>query len=191
MANCDKQPQTTTGPADAVAATQPAPTEASYRTVPIVTMPLRLSLPKGWTLEPPNGPAYLEGTAPGGKVQISLSVLDTLSDAAQKAYIDTAFEQGRQHPQRIQVSQSTTTNGMRLLEKVVYESDQAGDISAPATRSSEPLSWTLVLFVPFEQRVIPCQFDLFKLSQREYEGDQKFVESIIDSAEPGNLSAFR
>jgi hypothetical protein len=41
--------------------------------------------------------------------------------------------------------------------------------------------------VPYENKFIPCSFDLFGLTEDQYHNDQQFVEAIVDSAQPGTL----
>jgi len=150
-------------------------------------------LPQSWKMDPPNNPAYLVGPAPDGKVWVSLSMLDSQTDSARRLYIAAAIDEGNKHPRRIQIRQSTTDSGMQVLERVTYAHRPATvpDQSASTTQPSEPLSWSIIVFVPYEQKFIPCSFDLLKLTQQQYTDDQSFIESIVDTAEPGDLNAFK
>jgi hypothetical protein len=189
---CDKQPRSNPTSAD-TASTTSGSQEEPRKELPLVSMPVILSVPQDWELKPRENPAYLEGAAPDGDVQIALSVLDAMSDNTQRAYITAALDQSRKHPSRIQIHHSTTGIGWQVLERITYadRSDAPADQSLPATQPSEPLAWSITVFVPLEKKFIPCRFDLFKLTQQQYDDDQQFIESLIDSAKAADLAAFK
>ena len=156
-------------------------------------MPVILSVPQDWKLKPRDNPAYLEGAAPDGDVQISLSVLDAMSENTQRAYIAAALDQSRKHPRRIQIHQSTTGIGIQVIERITYADRPGEPANQPpaATEPSEPLAWSIIVFVPLQKKFIPCRFDLMKLTQRQYDDDRQFIESMIDSARAADLAAFK
>jgi hypothetical protein len=195
LAACDKPAESAPAPSPAVPPTPVAPSAQDQppKKLSLINIPIVLSVPADWKVEPPNNPAYLEGAGPDGQVQISLSLLDSMTGSSRKAYIETALSQSQRHPHRIQIRQITTDNGLQIFERINYTDlpDDPADQAQPATRPSEPLSWTLVLFVPVDQKFIPCQFDLLKLTQKQYEDDRQFIESMVETSQAGNLSAFR
>jgi hypothetical protein len=195
LGGCDKQSQSSPTSADAAYSgpPTPAPQDQSLKELPLVSMPVILSVPQDWKLEPRDNPAFLEGAAPDGDVQISLSMMDAMSENTQRAYIATSLDQSRKHPLRIQIRQSTTGLGLQVLERVIYANRSGGsaDQSPPATEPSEPLAWSIILFVPLQKKFIPCRFDLLKLTQQQYDDDRQFIESMIDSAQAADLAAFK
>jgi hypothetical protein len=170
-----------------------APTTEPSQDLALVTMPLVLSVPHDWSIAPRDNPSYLEGSAPDGKLQISFSMLDAMSPSAEQLYVSAAIDQSRKHPAKIFIRQSTTSNGFPILERITY-SGRTGPSTEPSpatTEPSEPLSWSLVLFLPFQQKFIPCRFDLLKLTQQQYDDDRPFIESLLDTARPNDLAAFK
>ncbi len=192
---CDKQPQSNSTSANSTYSEPPtpAPREEPLKELPLVSMPVILSVPQDWKLKPRDNPAYLEGAAPDGDVQISLSILDAMSDKTQRAYVAATLGQSRKHPRRIQIRQSTTGIGMQVLERITYadRSNEPANQSPPATEPSEPLAWSIIVFVPLQKKFIPCRFDLMKLTQRQYDDDRQFIESMVDSAQAADLAAFK
>lgn len=186
---CDKQPQPDS-PAAAATASPVSAQDEPRQTLPLVSVPLVLSVPASWTLHPPDNPLYLEGPAPGGDVRISLSILNSLGENARRVFIAAALDQAQKHPGRTQVSQSIAAGGMQILERINY-TNLPSDRSSPATQPSQPLSWSLVVFVPYEHKFIPCEFDLLQLTQQQYTDDRQLIESIVDTAQPGNLASFK
>jgi hypothetical protein len=146
-------------------------------------------LPADWSLDPPGSPNFLKGPAPDGNVRISLSMLESMDGNRRDRFLVAAADLAQKHPQRIQVRQLTSRNGMQILERVTYSSatGSPGAQLSAATLPSDKISWNLILFVPYEKRFIPCSFDLFGLTEDQYHNDQQFVEAIVDSAQPGTL----
>jgi hypothetical protein len=156
-------------------------------------MPLILSAPESWKLKPADQPTYLEGPAPDGDIQISLSLLEAMSENGRRLYIKGALDESQKHPGRILIRQSTGANGMQMLERITYSDlpEVPAGHAAAATEPSAPLAWSIVMFVPYQDKFISCRFDVFKLTQQEYTDDQQFVETLIGAARPGNFAAFR
>jgi len=192
---CDKQPQSNSTSANTTYSEPPtpAPREEPLKELPLVSMPVILSVPQDWRLKPRDNPAYLEGAAPNGDIQISLSMLDAMSENTRRVYIAAALDQSRKHPRRIQIRQSTTGIGWPVLERITYanRSNEQADQSRATTEPSEPLTWSIIVFIPLQKRFIPCRFDLMKLTQRQYDDDRQFIESMIDSAQAADLAAFK
>lgn len=192
LGGCDKQAQSNSAAADPTPAAS-GPQEEARGDLALISMPIVLSAPADWTLKPMENPAYLLGSGPDGDLQISLSVLDFLSDNSMRLYIAAALDQAQRHPRRIQIRQSTTSSGLQILERITYADlpETPADQPAAATEPSEPLAWSIIIFVPFQKRFIPCRFDLLKLTQKEYDDDQQFVESVIDTARAADLAEFK
>jgi hypothetical protein len=193
---CDKQPQSNSPPAESTA--EPAPTTTvsqvqARKDLPLVTMPIVLSAPEDWKLRPAYNSPYLQAATPDGDIQISLSVLDSMSDNSRRLYIAAAIDQSRKHSRRIHIRQAATDSGLQMLERITYANVPDGSPDQPpaATEPSAPLTWSIIIFVPFQKKFIPCRFDLLKLTQREYEDDQQFIETIIDTARPADLASFK
>jgi hypothetical protein len=195
LGGCDKRSQANSSPAaDTNANTTAAnPQEEPRKKLALISVPVVLSVPQSWKIEPPNNPAYLEGSATDGDVQISLSILASLTDSSRRLYIEAAVNQSKKHPRRLQIRQSTTDNGMQVLERITYAGLPATlpDEPIPATEPSAPLSWSIIVFVPYEKKFIPCSFDLLKLTQKQYTDDEPFIKSIVNSAEVGDLALFK
>jgi hypothetical protein len=213
LSSCDKAPQKTsaaqtnttqennaqpsntdsnTAPSNAVAADPLRPVPANH-SISLVNLPITLSVPKSWVLNPPMNPVFLQGPAPDGNVQISLSMLDSMDAHRKDVYVSTLLDEGHKHPRRIQVRQETSKNGISILERITYTpgSDEARTSLTSTTAPSATISWDIILFLPYDKKFIPCRFDLFGLTQDQYRDDRQFIDSIIDSAEPGKFPAAR
>ena len=155
----------------------------------LVSLPLVVTVPHTWALDRPVMPDYLEGPAPNGKLRISLSMLQAMDVHLRNTYIADADQQALSHPQRFQVRELTSKSGMKILERHSFTIGSGiphSQLSA-ATKPSDTISWDVVLFVPFGDRFIPCRLDLFELTQDQYRDDAEFLDSIVDSAEPGKF----
>ena len=196
---CDKRSQLDpASPSHPAEAARSGPTTRDVSVEPrkslsMVSVPLVLSVPQSWKLEPPQNPAFLEGTAPSGDLHIAISMLDFMNDYRRQLFVDRALDQSRQHPGRIQIRQLIGNNGMPILERILYlnlPNDPSGQ-SPPATQPSQLLSWNITIFVPYQQKFIPCSFDLSNLTQQQYVEDQSFIQSIMDTARQDAIPAFQ
>jgi hypothetical protein len=117
-------------------------------------------------------------------------MLDSMDSTRRDHFIAGAVDQAQKHPQRIQVHQSTSKNGLQILERVTYSSSVGapGAQLSATTAPSDKIAWNLILFVPYNDRFIPCSFDLVGLTQDQYRDDQPFIEALLDTAQPGKLS---
>jgi len=159
----------------------------------MLSVPLVLSVPQSWSLEPPQNPAFLRGVAPSGDLHIAVSMLEFMNDYNRRLFVNRALDQSRQHPERIQIRQLTGNGGLQILQKITYvnlPNDPPGQ-SPPATQPSQLLSWNITIFVPYRQEFIPCNFNLPNLTQQQYDQDETFIESIIDTARQDVIPAFQ
>ncbi|HEY1922609.1 MAG TPA: hypothetical protein VGG44_07560, partial [Tepidisphaeraceae bacterium] len=155
-------------------------------------MPLSLTLPGGWKLDPPINPTFLEGPLPGGDVEISLTLMDSMIDRNRQLFVDGAIEESQKHPNRIHIQQGTTKTGLKTLERTTYLMSPGDPAIQPGTTlPSQELSWNIIVFVPYRQKFIPCSFDLLGLTQKQFDDDQSAIRAIIDSAEPAKTPAFQ
>ncbi|MGD0462296.1 MAG: hypothetical protein ABSB74_07385 [Tepidisphaeraceae bacterium] len=198
LVGCDKRPQSeasNTQDTSGGAADAPAQQVASSPqvNVPMKIMPLTLTLPAGWKLDPPMNPTFLEGPMPSGDVEISLSLMDSMVDRNRQLFITGAIDESQKHPDRIHVRQLTTKTGLAMLERITYLTSPDDPATRPAaTLPSQQLSWNLIVFVPYhQQKFIPCSFDLLGLTQQQYDEDQQLVRSMIDTAQPVKTLAFQ
>jgi hypothetical protein len=196
---CDKRPQSdSASPSYPTAAAYSGPTTRDVcveprRSLSMLSVPLILSVPQSWKLEPPQNPVFLEGTAPSGDLHIAVSMLGFMNDYSRQLFVNRALDQSRQHPGRIQIRQLTANSGMQILERTIYldlPNDPSGQ-SPPATLPSQLLSWNITIFVPYQQKFIPCSFDLSNLTQQQYVEDQPFIQSIMDTARQDVIPAFQ
>jgi hypothetical protein len=194
LAACDKSPQTDST-AQANTAT-PTPTtstssadDQSGQLLPLIGLPVVVTVPHTWKLVPADDPSYLEGPAPNGNLRISLSMLNAMDAHLRDTYISGADQQAMAHPQRIQVRELTSQSGMKIVERRTFTIGSgipSTQLSA-ATKPSDTISWDVVLFVPYHDKFIPCRLDLFELTQDQYRDDADFLDSIVNSAEPGKF----
>jgi hypothetical protein len=197
LIGCDKRPQSDASNAadpSGGASDPPAP-QVDTRPqvdVPLKIMPLTLTLPAGWKLDPPLNPAFLEGPMPGGDVEISLSLRDAMADRNRQLFVTGALDQSQKHPERIHVQQSKTNSGLETLERITYLISQGEPATQPAASlPSQQLSWDIIIFVPYQKKFIPCSFDLLGLTQQQYDADQQVIRSMIESARPTKTPAFQ
>jgi hypothetical protein len=194
---CDKRPQsdasTSSNQADGATETPtPQVPVAAQQNFPLMVVPLTMSIPAGWKLDPPVAPSFLEGPAPSGNLEISLSLMDSMDDRRRKLFIDGALDEHKKHPLRIQVQQLTTKSGLQVFERITYARLPGNPATQPAaTLPSRQLSWNIVIFVPYQHKIMPCSFDLLGVTQQEYEQDQQMVSSMIDTARPGKTPGFQ
>jgi hypothetical protein len=192
---CDKSSQPdSTAQANTTNTTPSAPNtsaadDQTRDPLPLVSLPLVVSVPHSWTVDPPVSPMYLKGPAPNGNLRISLSMLEAMDAHLRDTYIAGADQQAIAHPQRIQVREVTSKAGMKVLERRTFTigSGIPSTQLAAATKPSDTISWDVVLFVPYHDKFIPCRLDLFELTQDQYRDDEQFLDSIVDSAEPGKF----
>jgi hypothetical protein len=160
--------------------------------VPLKIMPLSLTLPAGWKLDPPLNPTFLEGPMAGGDVEISLTLMDAMVDRNRQLFIAGAMDESQKHPKRIHVQQLTTKTGLATLERVTYLTSPGDPAIRPgATLPSQQLSWNIIVFVPYHQTFLPCSFDLLGLTQKQFDDDQPVIRAMIDSAAPVKTPAFQ
>jgi len=196
LIGCDKRPQADASNAsDTAAAASDPPAQqvpsSPQIDVPLNVMPLTLTLPAGWKLDPPMHPSFLEGSMPGGDVEVSLSLMDSMVDRNRLLFITGALDQSQKHPDRIRVRQLTTKTGLAMLERIIYLISPGDPPIQPATLPSQQLSWNIIVFVPYQQKFIPCSFDLLGLTQAQYDADQQVVRAMIDTAQPVKTPAFQ
>jgi hypothetical protein len=189
LTSCDNPQANSTAQAANSSTTKPAADPPSSP-VSLVSIPVLVMLPPGWAVAPAGNENFLAGPAPDGPVRISLSMLDSMDTTRREHFIAGAIDQAQKHPQRIQIHQSTSRNGLQLLERVTYSSADGIHVAqlSATTTPSDKIAWSLILFVPYRDRFIPCSFDLLSLTQDQYRDDQQFIETIIDSAQAGKLS---
>jgi len=199
LSACDKQPQPeAASPSHPTEAAHSAPTtrDASVeprKSLSMLSVPLVLSVPQSWRLEPPQNPVFLEGMAPSGDLHLAVSMLEFMNDYRRRLFVDRALDQSRQHPGRIQIRQLTGNSGMQILQRITYAklpNDPSGQ-SPPATQPSQLLSWNITIFVPYRQKFIPCSFELSGLTQQQYVEDEQFIQSIMDTARQDTIPAFQ
>jgi hypothetical protein len=194
---CDKRPQSDASNTSATATTAQDPvavqsSDAPQINVPLKIMPLTLTLPAGWKLDPPMNPSFLEGSMPSGDVEISLTLMDSMLDRNRQLFITGALDQSQKHPDRIRVRELTTKTGLAMLERITYlTSPGTAMIGSATTLPSQQLSWNLIIFVPYQQKFIPCSFDLLGMTQQQYDQDQSVIRAMIDTAEPAKTLAFQ
>ena len=196
LIGCDKQPESDTSNAPDAAGGADAPARQGSSgprvNVPLNIMPLTLTLPAGWKLDPPMNPSFLEGPTPSGDVEISLSLMDSMVDRNRRLFITGAIDESQKHPDRIHVRQLTGKTGLGMIERITYLTSPGDPATRPAaTLPSQQLSWNIIDFVPYQQKFIPCSFDLLGLTQQQYDQDQQVVRSMIDTAHPVKTLAFQ
>jgi hypothetical protein len=239
FSGCDDRPH-----GEQAAAPRPQPTTKPWPTTqeflamprkptPLVFMPITLSIPDGWKLDPPDAPTSLEGPAPSGNLDISISILAPMKKARVDLLVEGAHQEAKLKPSVV-VDEPAPINGLRALEKFSYANSSAGSatqpsstqpsvalsmadqssaqsdtvqesaikdataptpVALPATRpagdgalptsmAGQTVSWNLILFVPYEDRFVPCSFDLIGLTQQQFQGDRAFIWSMLQTAVP-------
>jgi hypothetical protein len=198
LGGCDKRPQSEAGNAgdtsSGAATTEPVRqvSTAPQVDVPMKIMPLTLTLPAGWKLDPPLYPTFLEGPLQAGDVEISLTLMDSMGDRNRQLFIAGAIDESQKHPNRIHVQQLATKSGLATLERTTYLiSPGDPEIQPGTTLPTQQLSWNIIVFVPYHDKVLPCSFDLLGLTQKEFEADQPAIRAIIDSAKSAKTAAFQ
>ena len=89
--------------------------------------------------------------------------------------------------------QMTAAGGLQVLEKVTYidmPADPPGQ-APPATQPSQRLYWNITIFVPYQNKFIPCNMELADITQEQYLADEPIVESIVETAQQGELPKFQ
>jgi hypothetical protein len=130
---CDDRPHV-----EQASAPRPQPAAKSWPTTreflamprkptPLVYMPLTVSIPDGWKLDPPDAPTSLDGPAPSGDLEISISILapmktDRVNLLVQGAHQEAVSQQG------LVVHDLPPINGLKALEKISH-----ADLSAEPT----------------------------------------------------------
>jgi hypothetical protein len=161
------------------------PAQTARQSVSIPGVPLVLSIPADWNVVAPVTEGYLVG--PG--IRIAVTTLDYMDDTRRRLFVSEILDQRREHPYRIHARELKDADGMQVIEKVAYL-DLPGDSSSkapPATQPSQRLYWTITIFVPDQNRVIPCSLELANITEAQYEADEASVETIVKTAHQGQL----
>jgi hypothetical protein len=184
IGGCTKQ--STSSATSAPAPSTPVdPAQIARQNASIPGVPLIFSIPADWNVVPPVSEAYLVG--PG--VRIAVTTLDYMDDTRRRLFVGEILDQGREHPYRVHARELKDADGMQVIEKVAYLGMPAGAAghSPPATQPSQRLFWTITIFVPDQNKFIPCSLELANITEAQYEADEPSVETIVKSAHQGQL----
>jgi hypothetical protein len=202
-AGCSKEPDTPM--ADSVPPPPARPTtrdliEGARADMPINSAPLTVKVPPSWKIELVDGVSILEGPTPSGDTTITVSTLPGMTPKHIDLMADGAKADAQQHPNLVQFRDLHQINGLRVFEKIEYsqaatqpatQPDQAAgpppdatsDLTASAAADGPTITWSRLVFVPFQDSFLPCSFSISAMTPDEYNQDQAFLQSVLDSAQ--------
>lgn len=163
--------------------------------------PLKLKVPADWKLEILGSAAMAEGPSPSGEQQIMITTLPGMDDKRIAAWIAGANASAAEHPDRLQVHQLQSINGMDALEKISFTepmilaatttSPDSASTQSSADDSGGVVNYTRYVFVPFEGSYIPCSFGISGMTPEEYRQDIDFIRSLLDTAQRSSRPEFQ
>jgi hypothetical protein len=185
IGGCGKQSASPATPTSSAANAPADPAQSARQDVSIPGVPLVLSIPADWNVVAPVTEAYLVG--PG--IRIAVTTLDYMDDTRRRLFVSEILDQGREHPYRIHARELKDADGMQVIEKTAYLNMPTVSPSQPppATEPSQRLFWTATIFVPDQNRFIPCTLQLANITEAQYESDEASVETIVKTAHQGQL----
>ncbi len=164
----------------------------------IKSAPLSVKVPPSWKVELVDGITMLEGPTPSGDTTITVTTLPGMSSRRIELMVDGAEADAQQRPDRVQVHDLHQINGLRVIDKIMYtvsttqastqpddtNAIDAGTADTPIveTGDGQLISWSRLVFVPFEDTFLPCSFSVSAMTPNEYGQDQAFLQSVLDSA---------
>jgi hypothetical protein len=211
ISGCDRSPAPPPQTADAMPAPATRPTadelmSAERTQLDINSAPLSIKLPTSWKIVMVDGVSVLEGPTPSGETTITIATLPGMSSHRIDLLVEGAEADAQKRPDRVQVHDLHQVNGLRAFDKIAYTgpstqpSTQPAGTSAPPsdTLTSVPLepdsvvsgpmvSWSRLVFVPFQDAYLPCSFSIASMTPGEYSQDQAFLQSLLDSAQSRQL----
>jgi hypothetical protein len=172
--------------------------------VDIKSAPLSMKLPPSWKIELVDGMSMLEGPSPSGDATIMVTTLPGMSQQHIEMMVAGAQADAQKKQGREEVHDLHQVNGLRAFEKITYSSSatqpstQVDEVSAPSADSPTnasadaavdgPLvSWSRLVFVPFEDNYLPCSFSVGAMTPQEFDQDKAFLQSLLDSAQVRKL----
>jgi hypothetical protein len=195
---CDKSPEPPPVTQDTAPPPPPpaAPTtrdlmEGPRAALSMKVAPLALQVPPGWKVEVLGASAMLEGPTPSGDGQIVVATLPGMSSQRVDMLVSGAKTDGNTEPGRYQVKDVPSLHGMHVLDRLTYTSPAATQPTTQPeaeTADADPLngplvSWERIVFVPISDSFMPTSFSISGMTPRQYEQDQPFFESILDTVE--------
>jgi hypothetical protein len=211
VAGCDRSPTPPPPAADETAPdTRPTTEEllSGQRTqLDIKSAPLSIKVPASWKIEMVDGLSMLEGPTPSGDTTITIATLPGMSSKRIDMMVDGAEADAQKRPDRVQVHDLHQINGLRAFEKITYSGPStqptttpdltaATPIDAPLDATTQPsdaaangpmISWSRLVFVPFQDAYLPCSFSVSAMTPEEFTQDQAFLQSVLDSAQTRQL----
>lgn len=204
---CDEPPvppelQEPTTPAETTDAKEPPrPTtqelvSGPYTRIRLDTLPLTLSVPIGWKIEPLSNLVLLEGFTPAGQVRIQLSTRDHV----QQSVVDALYSGARREADSADKASQASVDmrehkGMTMIERRsigrpinIPVTDHQGipkldDRGQPIALSTTPMRWRINLFAPSIDGFDQYELNFIDLSVDQYNADREFLEKIIYSVE--------
>jgi hypothetical protein len=173
--------------------------EGARTDMPITAAPLSIKVPPSWKAELVDGVSILEGPSPSGDAEITVSTLPGMSSQRIELMVNGAIADAAKHPGRVEVRDLHGIDGLRTLERITYSAPTTQPTTAPAQAvavAGDPVtdvgadagngpkvSWSRLVFVPFQDSFLPCSFSVSVMTPEEFNQDQTFLQSVLDSAQ--------
>lgn len=142
--------------------------------------PLSLEVPASWSVESlaDGRIVLLQGPAPGDVVHISISPRRMMS-AEEVSLLETgAKREQAAHPNMVKKVDFRSLGTAKLYERQAI----MGPVSSqPTTAPSPTLRWSYTVFIPDHQQFYSYELSFVGLSVSQYEADQGFLKSIMDT----------
>jgi hypothetical protein len=187
MVGCDRdtptppvlQPPTPAQQAPARPTTQQL-LEGPRKALAIPGLPLTLQTPPGWKVESlADGKVIvITGAAPTEEVQLTVAARPTVTPAQLDRFVKGAQREKAEKPQAIEKLEYRTEGTLKVLERVMASS---APLSAPEAKPT--VQWTWTIFAKRGENFDAYEFNFIALPKAQYEQDQEFLRSILNSAE--------
>ena len=177
IAGCDKA-QPPPEPQASAPTSAPSPTtqlSGESKDIVLANVPLAMSVPKEWELNDVQGVTALEGPLSEGTAQILISRLTPRSADRTNEWLAAATQ-----PSAGTInSEILEVNGLKVWKHVTRS--RATTESDAATSGPADVDWIYTVRVPDGDNVLPCAFNLFGMTESDYQSQAAFVDGIIQT----------
>lgn len=162
--------------------------DAPWKTVPVSLLPLTISVPEAWDVEPTHDASLLavEGRSPGGFVQMRVSKPRTMiAEASFDSFITAARRSAEESGDRLKKLEFKPGDPLSTLERQIAGErelmplmDEQGNL---IEKEATPLRWSVLIFLKSGDKYESYELQFDALSLEHYEQDQAILRRVVES----------